>query len=125
MVFYFFRWYFGDIKRQDAEKLLMQSENQHGAFLIRKSEVRNGQDLNWFALSVRDENIVRHYRVKTTDSGKFFISRSQEFSTLNELIHFYKEFSNILMIKLMEPCRKVKKGLSLFRGTIPEFKNKV
>lgn len=35
-----FRWYFGKIKRIEAEKKLLLPENDHGAFLIRDSESR-------------------------------------------------------------------------------------
>lgn len=35
-----FRWYFGKIKRIEAEKKLLLPENEHGAFLIRDSESR-------------------------------------------------------------------------------------
>lgn len=41
------RWYFGKIKRTEAEKKLLQQENDHGAFLIRDSESRR----NDFSLS--------------------------------------------------------------------------
>ena len=34
------RWYFGKIKRIEAEKKLLLPENEHGAFLIRDSESR-------------------------------------------------------------------------------------
>lgn len=34
------RWYFGKIKRIEAEKKLLLPENDHGAFLIRDSESR-------------------------------------------------------------------------------------
>ena len=36
----FFRWYFGKIKRVEAEKKLLSPENEHGAYLIRDSESR-------------------------------------------------------------------------------------
>lgn len=35
-----FRWYFGKIKRVEAEKKLLSVENEHGAYLIRDSESR-------------------------------------------------------------------------------------
>ncbi len=41
------RWYFGKIKRIEAEKKLLLPENEHGAFLIRDSESRR----NDFSLS--------------------------------------------------------------------------
>lgn len=37
---YSFRWYFGKIKRIEAEKKLLSPENEHGAYLIRDSESR-------------------------------------------------------------------------------------
>lgn len=42
-----FRWFFGSIKRTDAEKQLLYPKNQTGAFLIRESESQKGD----FALS--------------------------------------------------------------------------
>jgi len=41
------RWYFGKIKRIEAEKILLQQGNESGAFLIRDSESRR----NDFSLS--------------------------------------------------------------------------
>lgn len=35
-----FRWYFGKIKRIEAEKKLLLPDNAHGAFLVRDSESR-------------------------------------------------------------------------------------
>lgn len=35
-----FRWYFGKIKRIEAEKKLLLPDNEHGAFLVRDSESR-------------------------------------------------------------------------------------
>jgi len=35
------RWYFGKIKRIEAEKKLLQADNEHGCFLIRDSESRH------------------------------------------------------------------------------------
>ena len=46
-----FRWYFGKIKRVEAEKKLLSPENAHGAFLIRDSESRR----NDYSLSGESE----------------------------------------------------------------------
>jgi len=40
MCLYLYSWYFGKIKRIEAEKKLLLVENEHGAFLIRDSESR-------------------------------------------------------------------------------------
>ncbi|KAI6229055.1 Tyrosine-protein kinase [Aphelenchoides fujianensis] len=64
-------WYFGKLRRVDAEKLLLLSMNDHGAFLIRDSESRS----NEFSLSVRDGNSTKHYRIRVLDNGGYFIAR--------------------------------------------------
>ena len=40
------RWFFGQIKRVDAEKLLMMSINDVGGYLVRESESVPGQCLD-------------------------------------------------------------------------------
>ena len=59
------RWFFGRIKRADAEKKLLQSGNQSGTYLIRESESMPGQ----YSLSVRDGDSVKHYRIRKVDTG--------------------------------------------------------
>ncbi len=61
------RWFFGKIKRADAEKKLLQSSNQTGTFLIRESESQPGN----YSLSVRDGDTVKHYRIRKVDTGMF------------------------------------------------------
>ena len=61
----YYRWYFGKIKRADAEKKLLQAGNQSGTFLIRESESQPGN----FSLSVRDADSVKHYRIRKVDTG--------------------------------------------------------
>jgi hypothetical protein len=51
------RWYFGKIKRIEAEKKLLLPENDHGAFLIRDSESRrNDYSLSGKRASYRRQN---------------------------------------------------------------------
>ena len=69
------RWYFGKIKRIEAEKKLLLAQNEHGAYLIRDSESRR----NDFSLSVRDGDTVKHYRIRQLDEGGFFIARRTTF----------------------------------------------
>ena len=44
------RWYFGRIKRVEAEKQLMMSFNQYVSYLVRESEITLGD----FSLSICD-----------------------------------------------------------------------
>lgn len=97
------RWFFGAIKRTDAEKQLLYSENQTGAFLIRESESQKGD----FALSVLDEGVVKHYRIRRLDEGGFFLARRRTFPTLNEFVSHYTKTSDGLCVKLGKPCLKI------------------
>lgn len=96
-------WFFGAIKRADAEKQLLYSENQTGAFLIRESESQKGD----FSLSVLDEGVVKHYRIRRLDEGGFFLTRRKVFSTLNEFVNYYTTTSDGLCVKLEKPCLKI------------------
>uniref|UniRef100_A0A6J0V0S4 Tyrosine-protein kinase n=1 Tax=Pogona vitticeps TaxID=103695 RepID=A0A6J0V0S4_9SAUR len=96
-------WFFGPIKRADAEKQLLYPDNQEGAFLIRESESQRGE----FSLSVWDGDAVKHYRIRRKDSGGFFVTSRKAFPTLNELVKHYSSSSDGLCIKLGKPCIKI------------------
>ncbi|CAH1773384.1 unnamed protein product [Owenia fusiformis] len=95
-------WYFGKIKRIEAEKKLLLAENEHGAFLIRDSESRR----NDFSLSVRDGDTVKHYRIRQLDEGGFFIARRVSFRSLSELVEHYTHDADGLCVNLRKPCSK-------------------
>lgn len=40
----FYRWYFGKMGRKDAERLLLNTGNHRGTFLVRESETTKGDD---------------------------------------------------------------------------------
>lgn len=102
-------WFFGKVSRKDAEKMLMLASNPRGTFLIRNSEQTTGA----FSLSIRDfeptkGDHVKHYKVKTMDSGGFFVTTKKTFSALQELISYYMEGANGLCHKLTIACPKPK-----------------
>ena len=67
-------WYFGAIKRMEAEKLLMLEHNRVGSFLVRLSEAsatatgHQAHSAHAYSLSVRDHESVKHYRIRLTDA---------------------------------------------------------
>ncbi|XP_018916978.1 tyrosine-protein kinase Src42A isoform X2 [Bemisia tabaci] len=101
-------WYFGKIKRIEAEKKLLLPENDHGAFLIRDSESRR----NDYSLSVRDGDTVKHYRVRQLDEGGFFIARRTTFRTLQELVEHYSREADGLCVNLRKPCVQIEKPVT-------------
>ena len=94
------RWFFGKIKRIDAEKLLMQSFNQQGSFLVGDSETMAGD----YTLSVRDTDRVWHYRIQRIDTGGFFVTRRVTFETIQELVEYYKQQGDGLCTNLKHAC---------------------
>ncbi|XP_072544132.1 tyrosine-protein kinase Yes-like isoform X2 [Salminus brasiliensis] len=102
-------WYFGKMGRKDAERLLLQPGIQRGMFLMRESETTKGA----FSLSIRDweedkgEN-VKHYKVRTLDSGGYYITTRAQFSTLQSLIKHYTAHSDGLCHKLTGVCPTVR-----------------
>uniref|UniRef100_A0A1I7S752 Tyrosine-protein kinase n=1 Tax=Bursaphelenchus xylophilus TaxID=6326 RepID=A0A1I7S752_BURXY len=96
-------WYFGKVRRMEAEKLLLLSCNEHGAFLVRDSESRQ----NEYSLSVRDGVSIKHYRIRPLDQGGYFIARRVVFNTLQELIEHYTKDADGLCVKLSKPPSRI------------------
>ena len=101
-------WYFGKIKRIEAEKKLLLVQNEHGAYLIRDSESRR----NDFSLSVRDGDTVKHYRIRQLDEGGFFIARRTTFRTLQELVEHYSRDADGLCVNLRKACVHLEKPVT-------------
>ncbi|XP_076364807.1 tyrosine-protein kinase Src42A-like [Tachypleus tridentatus] len=98
-------WYFGKIKRTEAEQMLLLPENERGAFLVRDSESRHGD----YSLSVKNGDTVKHYRIRQMDEGGFFIVRRTTFCTVQELVEHYSKDSDGLCVNLQQPCIQVEK----------------
>lgn len=96
-------WFFGGIKRADAEKVLLSPGNETGAFLIRESETQKGD----YSLSILDNSIVKHYKIRKRDAGGYFVSNRKPFTTIRELVEHYSNTVDGLCVKLGSPCRKL------------------
>jgi fyn-related kinase len=95
-----YRCLFGQIRPVDAEKLLMLPLNSHGSYLIRESKNTSGG----FALSIRDRDRVRHYKINLSENGEFFVIASSTFKTLQDLITHYQQDAGGLHVNLRNPC---------------------
>ncbi|KAM8954319.1 tyrosine-protein kinase FRK isoform 2-T2 [Pelodytes ibericus] len=95
-------WFWSDLKRSEAERLLTLPTNEAGSFLIRESESQRGD----YSLSVYDGTAVRHYRIRTLDHGGFYITTKNTFQDLPELVDYYSCQANGLCAKLTNPCTK-------------------
>lgn len=110
-------WFFPMTNRREAEKLLLSGNNCRGTFLVRNSE----QDHTGYSLSIKDTDQkkgdhVKHYKIKTLDSGGYYVATRNTFRTMNELIAFYSKGQNGLCYKLVKPCPKPKPSFWPDRG---------
>ena len=97
-LFNFYSWFFGPIKRQDAERHLT-NYGRPGSFMVRVSESQS----NAYSLSLRDNEAIRHYRIRTLDDGTgMFISKQFQFQTLQELVAFYCQDAYGLAFRLID-----------------------
>lgn len=98
-------WYFGKIRRADAEKKLLADCNGTGAFLVRDSETSPGN----YSLSVREGDVVKHYRIRRLDGGGYYITSRSPYSNLHELVAHYSKEADGLCCTLIKPCPATEK----------------
>uniref|UniRef100_A0A3B5M030 Tyrosine-protein kinase n=1 Tax=Xiphophorus couchianus TaxID=32473 RepID=A0A3B5M030_9TELE len=99
-------WFFRNVSRNDAMRLLLAPGNTQGSFLIRESETSKGS----YSLSVRDLDHntgegVKHYRIRNMDDGGFYITTKISFNSLKELVQHYSRESDGLCTVLVKPCQ--------------------
>ncbi|XP_071380840.1 tyrosine-protein kinase Lck [Centroberyx affinis] len=99
-------WFFKNLSRIDAIRLLLAPGNTQGSFLIRESETTPGS----YSLSVREldhmsgENI-KHYRIRNMDNGGYYITAKISFNSLNELVQHHTREADGLCTRLVKPCQ--------------------
>lgn len=100
-------WFFDDVSRKEADKLLLSEGNPRGTFLVRPSE----HNPHGYSLSVKDWEEVRgchvkHYKIKPLDNGGYYISTNKTFTSLADLVQAYSKNSLGLCHVLTLPCPK-------------------
>ncbi|GAA6215098.1 tyrosine-protein kinase Yes [Lates japonicus] len=116
-------WYFGKMGRKDAERLLLNTGNNQGTFLVRESETTKGA----YSLSIRDwdeakGDNVKHYKIRKLDNGGYYITTRAQFDTLQKLVKHYTEHADGLCHRLTTVCPTVKpqtQGLAKDAWEIP------
>lgn len=101
-------WFFENLLRKDAEKLLLQPGNPRGTFLIRNSEQPS---TGAYSLSIKDWDStrgdhVKHYKIKCLDNGGYYITTRHTFDTLQSLVTVYSTAAFGLCHKLTTACKK-------------------
>ncbi|XP_074066568.1 protein-tyrosine kinase 6 [Macrotis lagotis] len=95
-------WFFGQISRSEALHRLLAEENGTGTFLIRISE-KTGAD---YVLSVRDNQIVRHYKIWRNAEGRYHMNSAISFPDLDGLVQYHKSKTLSHGLRLTTACLK-------------------
>uniref|UniRef100_A0A452H9J2 Tyrosine-protein kinase n=1 Tax=Gopherus agassizii TaxID=38772 RepID=A0A452H9J2_9SAUR len=95
-------WFFGQISRSEALHRLLSEKNKTGAFLIRISEKKDTD----YVLSVRDDSIVRHYKIWRNSQGNLYMNAALSFPDLLSLVEHYKAKNLTHGLRLTIPCWK-------------------
>uniref|UniRef100_A0A673IEW7 Tyrosine-protein kinase n=1 Tax=Sinocyclocheilus rhinocerous TaxID=307959 RepID=A0A673IEW7_9TELE len=95
-------WFHGKIDREDSEQRLLRSSHVNGKFLIRQRE-NNGRNVS-YALCLRHNNQVMHYRIDKDKAGKLSIPDGKKFDTLWQLVEHYSYKPDGLLRVLTETC---------------------
>uniref|UniRef100_A0A8C4R599 Tyrosine-protein kinase n=1 Tax=Eptatretus burgeri TaxID=7764 RepID=A0A8C4R599_EPTBU len=103
-------WFFSDVNRIEAERLLLSPGNTIGSFLVR--ECQSSKDS--YSLSIRDHepshgDIVKHYKIRSNSSGAYFISSRITFDSLQSLTEHYQH-SDGLCHRLIRSCNTKRPG---------------
>ncbi len=53
---------------------------------------------------VRDNDSIKHYRIRQTEDGRYYIARRITFSSLTDLVTHYSRISDGLCVNLRKPC---------------------
>lgn len=100
----FHRWYFGNVRTKKHATSLLLRYGYKGTFLVRRSET----DGSAYAISIRDEDDVKHYRI-IFDNGRYSIEgdkREKRYASIEALIEHYTQNRERLSCKLIAPCNK-------------------
>ncbi|XP_063810915.1 tyrosine-protein kinase SRK3-like [Pseudophryne corroboree] len=94
-------WYSGPLTKLDAKRYLLQEQNRTGSYLVWRRE----QDKCYY-ISVRVDDLVRHYRI-LQDQDSVYLVKRKSFSSIPELVQYYQQSCDGLCARLETPCVKL------------------
>ncbi|XP_041859201.1 protein-tyrosine kinase 6b [Melanotaenia boesemani] len=111
-------WFYGKMSRSEAQSHMIGPQNEVGAFLIRNSE----KDRVGYVLSVKSSDRVKHFKIHQKAEKTFYVEHDQLFSSLVELVEYYRINSLSTTGPLRNPCKRKKPNIQdLSHFTVGEF----
>ncbi|XP_035266193.1 tyrosine-protein kinase ITK/TSK isoform X1 [Anguilla anguilla] len=101
-----FEWFNKDMTRAQSEQRLFK-EDKEGAFTVRNSRQAGVYTVSVFtkALGSNGQNNprVKHYQIRETDGGKYYLAEKYLFNTIPDLIHYHQHNAAGLITRLRHP----------------------
>ncbi|XP_062871448.1 tyrosine-protein kinase Tec [Trichomycterus rosablanca] len=97
-------WYCKNINRSDAENLL-RKEDKDGGFIVRESSQPNRYTVSVYTKAMKRQSLsdVRHYQIKQTEAGRFFLAENFVFSSIPKMIRYHQHNAAGLVTRLRYP----------------------
>uniref|UniRef100_A0A7N6BTU6 Tyrosine-protein kinase n=1 Tax=Anabas testudineus TaxID=64144 RepID=A0A7N6BTU6_ANATE len=92
-------WYCKNITRTEAEQLLRQ-EDKEGGFVVRESSQKGVYIVSVYSKTLGLGGDIRHYQIKKTDTGQFFLAEKYTFSSIPDVIHYHEHNAAGLVTRL-------------------------
>uniref|UniRef100_A0A8D0A310 Tyrosine-protein kinase n=1 Tax=Sander lucioperca TaxID=283035 RepID=A0A8D0A310_SANLU len=92
-------WYCKNITRTEAEQLLRQ-EDKEGGFMVRESSQQGVYTVSLYTKTLSSNGDIRHYQIKISDTGGFFLAEKHTFSSIPDVIHYHEHNAAGLVTRL-------------------------
>ncbi|XP_024918866.1 tyrosine-protein kinase TXK [Cynoglossus semilaevis] len=92
-------WYCKNITRIEAEQLLRQ-EDKEGGFVVRESSQRGVYTVSVYTKTFSSRGDIRHYQIKTSECGKFYLAEKHTFTSIPEVICYHQHNAAGLVSRL-------------------------
>ncbi|XP_063042661.1 tyrosine-protein kinase TXK [Engraulis encrasicolus] len=95
-------WYCKNVTRAQAEQLLRQ-DNKEGGFIVRDSSLPGNYTVSVYTKAMRLDGDVKHYQIRHSPAGQFFLAEKHVFSSIPDLIHYHMFNAAGLISRLRYP----------------------
>ncbi|XP_068164415.1 tyrosine-protein kinase Tec isoform X2 [Antennarius striatus] len=92
-------WFCKNISRPEAEQLLRQ-EDREGGFLVRESSQKGIYIVSVYKKTLSPYGDVRHYQIKVSDGGQFFLAEKHTFDSIADVIRYHEHNAAGLITRL-------------------------